>query len=311
MPCTVDILLACYQGEAYLRSQLDSLFLQSYSHFRVLARDDGSTDQTYAILQDYAKRYPEKIHIIPSGTKLGVVGNFNALLEVATADFVFFCDQDDVWKENKIELSLKNMEGVSGPLLLHTDLEIVDEKMQVLHPSFLSNAGINPKIGKTLNRLLVQNMVTGCTVAINKPLRELVYPFPKQTLMHDWWMALTAAACGQIITILEPTVLYRQHSQNVIGAKRHRGFQLIKKLFNFLTSLEANTDDANLRQKQAGELHKRFHQILSEDQLAILNHFLIGPKLSLMQRKLQCIAHQFYRQGMKKIIPYLLQNRPY
>lgn len=303
MSCVV--LLACYQGERFLKAQIDSLLNQSEQDFHILARDDMSTDGTLAIL----KKYPDKITILPAAKRLGVTDNFNALLEAAHADYIFFCDQDDVWEQNKIKNSLLKMKEhpTHLPLLLHTDLEIVDENLKPLHDSFWNFYGLNPEKGDSINHLLVQNHATGCTVLINKALRELAWPIPKSALMHDWWLSLTASFLGKIIFLREKTVRYRQHSANVLGAKQAD----LKKIFHFLINPAFNDVEALLQQKQAKTLHERYEKIIPQGKLTRLNVFLRSDEMSLLERKKAYITHRFFRQGLKKTIPYLFQNRPF
>lgn len=306
---TVQVLLATYQGERFISAQLDSLLAQSYRDFQILIRDDGSTDGTKGILEDYAARFPQVI-IIPSETRLGVTGNFNALLEHAHADVIFFCDQDDIWKRDKIESALQKFQD-SAPLLVHTDLQIVDEKGRDIHHSFWKFANLDPHKGKSFNRLLVQNHATGCTMAINKSLRDLVYPIPKQALMHDWWISLVASACGQIESLETPTIYYRQHASNTLGARQVGWKEGFGKLLQFLKEPETNTEDAVLRQKQAEALYERFKKILPSAKLQTLELFLQAPEMNLLKRKWVYLFHRFSRQGLKKTIPYLFQNRPF
>jgi glycosyltransferase involved in cell wall biosynthesis len=308
MSCLV--LIACYQGERFLPAQLDSLLNQTFKDFRILARDDGSTDRTKAILEEYSLRYPEKITVLPSGARLGVVGNFNALLEQANSDIIFFCDQDDIWEDNKVELTLKAFR-TKTPLLVHTDLQLVDENAISMHRSFWEYSQIDPLEGNNFNRVLVQNHVTGCTMAINKPLRDLAYPIPKDAIMHDWWISLIASSCGEILALSEKTIRYRQHSSNTLGARTINWIDGLKKLFLFLKTPEINTEAALLRQSQATALHERFKKIMSPCKLKTLELFLKAPDMTILKRKWVYLLHKFSRQGLKKTIPYLFQNRPF
>ena len=309
---TVLVLLASYQGERFLAAQLDSLLNQSYTNFRILARDDGSKDNTKVILENYTTRFPDKITIIPSEARLGVTGNFNALLEQADADVIFFCDQDDVWEQDKIKWTLeKFQEDLKTPLLVHTDLQIVDENLNQTHPSFWKYSSLDPHQGNRFNRILVQNHATGCTMAINRSLKDLVCPIPKEAMMHDWWISLVASACGKIEALERQTIRYRQHANNTLGA-RHIGFAAgLKKLFQFLKTPEMNTEEAVLRGKQAAILHERFKKIMSSATLNTLQLFLKASEMSVLKRKWIYLVHRFSRQGMKKTIPYLFQNRPF
>lgn len=222
---SIDILLATFNGERYLGEQLDSLFAQTFRDWRLIIGDDGSTDKTTHIIEScLADQGGSALLLPPSGTTLGPCANFARLLQHSTAEYSMFCDQDDVWLPRKIETTLKKMQemergfGKDMPLLVHTDLEVVGSELQPVAPSLWRYQGTNPNHG-SLNRLLVQNVATGCTIMINRSLRDLALPIPPEARMHDWWLCLVAAAFGTVGFISEPTILYRQHGRNDSGAK--------------------------------------------------------------------------------------------
>lgn len=225
-PASVEVLLATCNGEAYLAAALDSLLAQDLAEFTLIVSDDCSTDATPRIIADYAARHPDRFSILPSfGCRLGARGNFARLVDAAHADYVLFCDQDDIWQVGKISSSLalmREMEsryGSNMPLLVHSDLVVVDESLKVLGPSFFSYSGIDPA-RDTLSDLLLGNVVTGCTMLANRALCDLARPVPPDALMFDHWFALVAAGLGRIACLAQPTVLYRQHEANLIGARR-------------------------------------------------------------------------------------------
>ncbi len=221
----VEVLLATYNGERFLREQLDSILAQEYPSIRVLARDDGSSDRTPAILAEYAERLPRRFTILPLGEPAGgTIENFRRLLEAATAMYVCFADQDDVWLPAKLRISMEAMrrledrQGHDRPLLVFTDLRVVDDALRTVRESMWDGAGLDPEAIHRLARLLGQNVVTGCTALINRPMVELARRMPPQATMHDRWIGLLASSRGAAAALREPTVLYRQHQQNVIGA---------------------------------------------------------------------------------------------
>ena len=134
-------------------------------------------------------------------------------------------DQDDVWLEDKMEqqLSLLRAAASKRPLLVHSDLILVDENLQRLHASFSEFQRTSYDNADPLGTLLIHNAVVGCTIAMNRPLLELALPLPAGTL-HDWWLAACAAAGGRIQRGVHPTVLYRQHSSNVVGVEHRHLF---------------------------------------------------------------------------------------
>jgi glycosyltransferase involved in cell wall biosynthesis len=223
---SIEVALGTFNSERFLPELLDSLFAQTYQAFTLIVADDGSVDSTFEILARYMERYLGRIKIVGRGgaRPLGPSGNFSRLLELATADYLLLCDHDDVWLPNKVALSLERMlefEGRHGPdtpLLVHTDLVVVGPALEVLGPSFFRYSGVDPAQNH-LTRLLTRNVVTGCASIMNRSLYERARPIPPEASMHDRWLALVAAALGSIEVIDQPTILYRQHGGNVIGAK--------------------------------------------------------------------------------------------
>ncbi len=236
----VTVLLATYNGGKFLEEQLNSLLNQSFQDFRIVIRDDGSTDNTLEIIERYKGISPEKIEICQSFEKTrSAAGNFFKLIELYSDDYIMFCDQDDCWLPDKIEKTLNAMKkaeaefGTDTPILVHTDLKVVDEELNLINNSFIKLQKLSPENTK-LNNLLMQNSITGCTAMFNKALLEKLFILPNAVAMHDWWLGLIAACFGKIIFIKEPTILYRQHSNNEVGAKDVNSLSfIIKKLKNF------------------------------------------------------------------------------
>ena len=185
----VDILLATYNGEKYIREQIDSILNQNHKDFRLLISDDGSTDKTIEILQEY-KEKDNRIEVFLQKNNLGVVKNFEFLLGKVEAKFYMFSDQDDIWKENKIEKSIEKIN--EGFDLVYSDLEVVDENLNVTYESYWKLKGIYNKIKKYNNfeSLYLNNFVTGCTIISRKELINSFMPLPntsKFVLLLDFF----------------------------------------------------------------------------------------------------------------------------
>lgn len=224
----IAILLGTYNGGRFLSEQLNSLFTQTVGDFHLYIRDDGSTDNTLQIIQRYMQMHKNITLLGDRMKNMGVKQNFEYLLDSVDSDYYMFCDQDDVWLPDKIEVSLakiKQMEqhfGRNVPLLLHSDLEVVDENLNLICDSFWRYANIHPQIvDKNIYYQGVSNSVTGCTIMINKKAKEVSLPFPKQIFMHDAWIALSVMKYGYIDYISMPTIKYRQHVNNVEGAVKY------------------------------------------------------------------------------------------
>jgi hypothetical protein len=222
---TIDIALAAWNGERYLPAMLDSIAAQTYGDWRLVVRDDGSTDNTVAIIETFARRFPNKVVLVKDGEgRLRATGNFAAAARACDASYVAFADQDDVWLPHKLELAMARMVdaerqcGVDAPVLVHTDLRVVDEELNEIAPSFVRHMKLDPVAGAKLERLLVRNIATGCTMLCNRALIDVALPLPSGALLHDTWFALVAACFGSILFVEVPTVLYRQHADNAVGA---------------------------------------------------------------------------------------------
>ena len=217
----VDILLATYNGEKYLREQIDSILNQTHTEFRLLISDDGSTDGTIEILKEY-KEKDARIDVFFQENNLGVVKNFEFLLEKVEAKYYMFSDQDDIWKETKIEKSLNKIE--EGFDLVYSDLEVVDENLNVTYSSYWKLKGIYNKIKKYNNfeSLYLNNFITGCTMISKKELINSFMPLPNTSkfVLHDYWISLIISQNGKIAYIEEPLIKYRQHKNNKVGSKK-------------------------------------------------------------------------------------------
>jgi glycosyltransferase involved in cell wall biosynthesis len=230
----VQVLLATYNGERFLREQIESILAQTLPGISILARDDGSQDGTAAILAEYARCLPQRFEVLRMGSSAGgAKANFLALLRASTAAYVAFADQDDVWLPEKLALEMEAMQtlerqhGVEGPLLVFCDLQVVDDRLAPLAPSFWALRNLEPHNIQRLERLLMENVLTGCTALLNAPLVRLALAMPEEAHMHDWWVALLACVFGHAAFLRQPLVLYRQHAENVIGAAQRTGMERI------------------------------------------------------------------------------------
>ncbi len=220
----VSVLLAAYNGERYLPELLASLAAQT-ADYRVLWQDDGSADGTAALLSSQGERF---LSGAVQGQHLGTAGNFLSLMAQDNAPYSALCDQDDIWHADKLARCVAALQaaearcGTDTPLLVHTDSRLIGPDGTLLHGSFFAHQHWDGT-ATSLPRLLVQNNVTGCTLVMNAALRHLVAAHAEadKLYMHDWFIALTAAAFGQVIFLDAPLVDYRQHGANVMGASKH------------------------------------------------------------------------------------------
>jgi len=192
-----------------------------------LIRDDGSTDGTPEISRHYAQN-DDRIQLLSDdlGATGSAHGNFNILLQAALsqgAEYIFCCDQDDVWEHDKLELvmtRLKKLEGGGGiPSLVHHDFVVVNESLETVADSFVELMKLQPRDEHNPQRLISRNEVTGCGMAFNRALLEIALPISDRAVMHDWWLAMCAGFFGRLAFMPERLSKYRQHDSNAIGAK--------------------------------------------------------------------------------------------
>ena len=311
----IDILLAAYQGADYIVEQLRSLMQQTYPHFRILIWDDGSQDETVVLIEEFSKDYPGKIKLIKGGMNLGARGNFDTLLGYAEADYILFSDGDDVWLPTKIEETLAVMQknealyGKETPLLIHTDLQVVDKNLQTLSPSFWHYSRLNPVTAKNLNRLLTHNVVTGCTMMINRPLLQLAAPIPQEAIMHDWWIALTASAFGKIDVVPNATLLYRQHGKNDVGAKNWRSWRSYTGALKKGSSQKGRKEMRKLllrTVRQSSIFLSRYESRCTPRQKLLLKAYAKLETGTFWQKRMLIMKHRFFKNTFLKNIALLL-----
>ena len=231
----IEVVLPTYNGAAYLREQVESIHRQTLQPQRLLVRDDGSTDGTQELLAALQQQYGSWLVLLPADGTLGCSANVNRLLEHTRAPYVALADQDDIWLPQKLQSSFRRLQqlesryGLETPLLVHTDLELVDSEGTRLGITYWQRQRLDPR-RTTTDQLLVTNVVTGCTVLMNRPLLGRSLPIPPGALMHDWWLALVASAVGAIGCLAEPAILYRQHDRNVLGARGTSVFAMFGRL---------------------------------------------------------------------------------
>lgn len=297
----IEILLAVYNGEKFIREQIESIIKQTHP-VQLIIRDNHSEDNTAAVVQDYASKYPGQVSLIQSTTNIGVIGNFTALMEVSKARYVMFSDADDLWHPEKVAKTfakmkeLESQHGYSKPFLVHSDLTVVDRNLNIIHPSFWNYSNLKPEQSSRMEKQLVQNTITGCTTMVNRMLLDLALPIPEEIVMHDWWLGLIAAAFGKIETVNEPTMLYRQHGMNDTGAKKYGLISYFNRI-RCLKTREKIASNKRKRFRQAEALLKNFANRLDAKQKEILCDYLKIEKASFLKKRALMIKHGFYKQG--------------
>ena len=275
----INILMSTYNGEMFLADQIKSIQNQTVKDWTLYIRDDGSSDKTRDIINAYAQADSRIVFINPEHqNNLGVIRNFYTLLKHSEADYYFFSDQDDIWLENKLEVTLAKAKEYPSdkPLLVYTDLKIVNQELTVLHESMIKTQ--SDHANTELVQELTENTVTGGTMMINHALAQY-WNEADHLLMHDWYLALVASAMGSLIYIDTPTELYRQHDHTVLGArtwtKRMRNWLRPHKLVaKYWWLIDSSQEQAKLL----------LHLPLSPENRQLVNAFTTLLEQSLFQR---------------------------
>ncbi len=218
----IAILLATYNGEKYLREQINSILSQTATNWTLYIHDDGSTDKTLEIINEFTGNHPNIIFLEDPTKHRGACNSFLWLLEKVNADYYMFCDQDDVWFSNKIEESFKAMkqlenDHVNLPALVFSDLSVTDEELNIIFNSMWESTRSNKVTFSEY--ILCAPCVTGCTMLINKAGKEVSLKYREYAFMHDSLIALCISYHGQMQAINRPLIYYRQHGDNTLGTR--------------------------------------------------------------------------------------------
>ena len=249
----ITVLMAAWQGKKYLEQQLDSILAQTVP-VRIWVSDDGSDDGTRELLEQYCEWYPKQVflHSRENSGENGAAGNFFWLLSLAAkegkSDYVMLSDQDDVWLPNKLELSLLKMEQCESihldkPIIIHTDMWVVNKDLELISDSFWKYSKLRPDILNTFKYLAICNSVNGCTMLLNNAARDIVIQkyFVQSLVLHDVLVSLIVAYNNGIIDYVEtPTMLYRQHGSNVVGARERGTSFFVRKFFLLGNTIKNN-----------------------------------------------------------------------
>jgi len=293
----IDILLATRNGARFLEQQLESLARQTFQNFRVLVRDDASSDSTMQVLERFRAHHSDRIFVRKNDSQQGACRTFSLLAEESESPYFAFCDQDDIWRTDKLQVELsaaKKTEAELGPhtpVLVFSDMELIGADNQLLAGSVWSMKHMNPHRA-TFGAMMVQNLVNGCTVLGNRSLLLQGVPIPEEAFMHDFWLGLVAAAFGVLVPLDETTVGYRQHEHNTMGAGSELRFgNAIKRLFGD----PAFTQGLAKSRRQARKFAERYANQLSAQQTEILQTWSRSKDLPAFVRQ-----WTLYRNGLRR-----------
>lgn len=302
----IDILMATYNGEQYIDEQIRSILRQSYSHWQLLIRDDGSTDKTCEKLEQYA-REDSRIHVVQDRRgNLGVTGNFGVLLEMSTAPYIMFADQDDVWESEKIATAMEAM--------TQQEEQTPDKPILVFTNSMITNADMTYQYGPlyphnlkyTLADFLFANSgYQGAAMLFNASLRSCVLPFPKDLRVHDYYISLVAHLQGQLV--YQPAIMayYRRHT----GSVNPNNVNLYSRVRSFLAG---NPILSHPDMQHCLEQYSTTHTLRPKDKKIIDSYLtIINPQSSLCKRlRLAVREHFTLRNSRWYLLLKLLMIRP-
>lgn len=241
-PRSIAILLAAYNAQDFIADQLDSIISQTNTEWTLYIRNDGSKDETQGIIDRYNLAYPDKIiQIDKGGENLGCRNNFFKLFEVVESDYYMFCDADDVWLPQKVQVLYDAMRELEVdyptlPLQAFSDVIICDAQMNVIEDSHWRSTGINPEYFLSYNYMAVCCNAGGACSIYNKAVKNMIFPLKNDFLIYDFWIAINVAKYGKFKVVHQALLKYRQHGNQIYGVSYGRfnsvGYKLknIKKL---------------------------------------------------------------------------------
>ena len=308
---TIDILLPTYNGEKYLKEQIDSILNQTYKNIRLIISDDCSKDSTPKILEEYRGK-DERIELYLQKENIGVVKGIEFLLKKVKSNYYMLADQDDVWLPMKVEKSIETLKKENADLVFG-DLEVVDQDLKTMYPSFGDFMLLNRKINKYINSYKVNylyNCVTGCTVLSKKEFIEKILPIPTESkyLIHDHWIGLIVALNGKLAYMPEKYIKYRQHGNNQVGTdKISHGFKNLEQVRELFINVKLGVFGTYVNNKE------KFSKELQEQNEKALNYYNDIKDKKNFNFKGWKIFHELYKTEtpIYYIENFIIMNMPF
>ncbi len=306
---TIDVLMATYNGEKYIREQIESILNQTYKDFRLIISDDNSQDNTVNILKEYQKK-DDRIIVYTQKENLGYIKNFEFLLSKVENEIYMLSDQDDYWLEEKISKTYLKMKQDKADLVF-TDLEVVNQNLEKIYPSFDKYMKLDKKINKFRNYKLqyLYNCVTGCTVMSKKSFIPQILPLPSKSkyVPHDFWIALVISLKGKVTYLPDKTIKYRQHENNQIGSDKpsHR-IKKLEDLREFFINIRLGIFETYV------ENDRIFPEKLKEQNVIILKYFQQIKTKKYFNFRGWITFHKLYKDETFRyyIINFFIMNLP-
>ncbi|OUY06687.1 glycosyltransferase family 2 protein [Acinetobacter populi] len=242
----VDIIMATYNGEKYIREQIQSIQAQPFTNWILIISDDYSQDDTVKIIKEM-QGLDKRIELVNCEKQGGIVENFNKALSFSKSQYIFLADQDDIWVENRLNIMLDNFKKIEADnakksILMFTDLELIDSDGNIIAESFYQYNDLNPYTNMKPNMLIWRSTVYGCSTLFNRKLLEESFPIPNYASMHDQWLALKAHMNNGLFYYDYKSLKYRQHSNNAVGGAGNGFIGKIKKSKRNFKSIKLNVE---------------------------------------------------------------------
>lgn len=306
----IDVLLATYNGEKYIKEQIDSILNQTYKNIRLIISDDCSKDTTTEILKEYEKK-DDRIVLYIQEKNSGVVKNIEFLLQKVEAPYYMLADQDDYWLAEKVEKSLEKLKQEKADLVFG-DLEVVDKNLNTMYSSFNDYMLLTRKIEKYIDSYKVNylyNCVTGCTVLAKKETIKKIIPLPTNSkrLIHDHWIGLMVALDGKLAYMPEKYIKYRQHGNNEVGTEKiSHGFKKLKQVRDLFIDVKLGVFETYVNNNE------RFPEELQKLNKKAYEYFKIVEKKKNFNFQGWTIFHQLYKteKFMYHIENFFIMNMP-
>lgn len=213
MNIRVSIAMAVYNGEIYIKEQLDSIISQLSEKDELVISYDKSTDNTWRIINSYAEQ-DDRIKIVVNKER-GVINNFENAVKYCRGKYIFFADQDDVWLDDKIETVIQEFQNPKVTVVIH-DSFLTDKDLNIIHSSTFKLRNGSPKLINNLVRL----SYIGCCLAFRSELKNIILPIPKITIAHDWWTGSICTVFGKMAMIKKTLIYHRMHENNTTPKTR-------------------------------------------------------------------------------------------
>lgn len=299
----IDVLLATYNGEKYLKEQIDSILNQTYQNIQLIISDDCSKDNTRKILKEYEEK-DSRVKVYYQDENIGCIKNFEFLLKQVKNEIYMLSDQDDVWMPEKIEKTYEQLENEKADLAF-SDLEVVDSKLETIYPSFNDFMKLSRKIRRHINTNQLNylyNCVTGCTIMARKKWIDEILPLPVNSkyVLHDHWIGLMISLKGKLAYLPEKYIKYRQHEDNEVGTdKISHQFKRLEQVRELFIQVKLGVFGTYVEQQE------KFSEELQQLNQKAYDYFTMLEKKKNFNFKGWYIFHRLYK---RETFIYYMEN---